>query len=86
MPSPSTRKNNVVPISRPKRAQGVAAPPAGISHDDIARRAYEIYEVRGKTGGSPLEDWVLAEQQLASLVASAVAKRSRASKTGKAPR
>jgi len=75
-----------VPISRPRRVQAVATPPAGISHEDIARRAYEIYEARRKTGGSPLEDWVLAEQQLASLVTSAAPKRKRAPKTGKAPR
>jgi hypothetical protein len=86
MPPPSARKNNVVPISRPKRVPAAAAPPAAISHEDIARRAYEIYEARGKTGGSPLEDWVLAEQELASLLARAVPKKKRAAKAGKAPR
>lgn len=72
-----------MPISRPKRVQAVSAPPAGISHEDIARRAYEIYEARGKTGRSPLEDWVLAEQQLAGLVTSAAPRRTRAPKAGK---
>jgi hypothetical protein len=85
MPPPSSRKNNVVPISRPKRAQA-AAQTAGISHADIARRAYEIYEARARTGGSPLEDWVLAEQQLTSPVAPAAPKAKRAPKAAKAPR
>ena len=70
MPSSSTRKNKVVPIQDPTIVQVVAGMPAGVSREDIARRAYELYEARGKTGGSPLEDWVLAEQQLTRTIAS----------------
>jgi Protein of unknown function (DUF2934) len=29
--------------------------------DKIRRRAYELYEQRGRTDGSELEDWVRAE-------------------------
>jgi len=32
--------------------------------DKIRRRAYEIYEQRGRTDGSELEDWVLAETEV----------------------
>jgi len=32
--------------------------------DRIARRAYELYEQRGRQEGRALEDWVNAEQQL----------------------
>lgn len=83
MAQPSTKKDNVVSISRPKRALSTPAAPPSISHEAIARRAFEIHEARGTTGGSPLEDWVLAEQELMSLVAIAVPKRKRAPKTGK---
>lgn len=30
----------------------------------IARRAYELYEQRGRQGGHDVEDWLKAEQQL----------------------
>ena len=32
--------------------------------DRIARRAYELYEQRGRQEGRALEDWVNAERQL----------------------
>jgi hypothetical protein len=31
---------------------------------EIAQRAYEFYEARGKEPGHELEDWLLAEQEL----------------------
>ncbi|MBX7197346.1 MAG: DUF2934 domain-containing protein [Sandaracinaceae bacterium] len=34
------------------------------THDDIARRAYELWMERGGRHGSHLEDWLLAEEQL----------------------
>jgi len=33
--------------------------------DDIARLAYSYWEARGYQGGSPEEDWLRAEQELA---------------------
>ena len=39
---------------------GHSAPP----HDEIAKRAYQFYETRGRQGGSALDDWLLAEQEL----------------------
>jgi hypothetical protein len=82
MPPPSTGKSNVVSIARPK--PGAVAT---FGHEDIARRAYERYEARGRTDGSALEDWVLAEQELASVLATAVAKpRRRAVRTTKTSR
>ena len=33
---------------------------------EISRLAYQIYEARGRTHGSPLEDWLRAEQELAN--------------------
>lgn len=34
------------------------------NHEQIARRAYEIYEARGQTTGHELEDWIQAEREL----------------------
>src|SRR5437667_12190964 len=32
-------------------------------HDSIARRAYEIFESKGRTSGRDLEDWLQAESE-----------------------
>jgi hypothetical protein len=36
----------------------------GPSHEEIARRAYQLWEERGKPYGSHEEDWQLAEHDL----------------------
>ncbi len=36
------------------------------SHDEIARRAYEVYLARGEAPGRDLEDWLQAERELRS--------------------
>jgi len=36
------------------------------THEEIARLAYSYWEVRGRQGGSPLEDWLRAERELKS--------------------
>ena len=36
----------------------------GPSHEEIALRAYQLWEERGKPDGSSEEDWHLAEHQL----------------------
>ena len=38
-----------------------AAPPA---YDDIARRAYELYQQRGAADGQEVDDWLRAEAEL----------------------
>ncbi|MCK5798529.1 MAG: DUF2934 domain-containing protein, partial [Deltaproteobacteria bacterium] len=38
-----------------------AVPP---THDEIAIRAYEIYERRGESDGQPTEDWQQAKREL----------------------
>jgi len=38
--------------------------PVSPVHDQIARRAYEIYLERGGIGGDDLVNWFLAEQEL----------------------
>ncbi len=37
-----------------------------VSHEDVARRAYEIYQRRGGAPGRDLEDWLQAERELRS--------------------
>ena len=37
---------------------------AGWEYERIARRAYELYEQRGRQEGRDVEDWMKAEQQL----------------------
>jgi hypothetical protein len=47
-------------------AEGFVAPDLGklFSHEEVARRAYEIYRARGGGEGSALEDWLRAEREL----------------------
>ena len=35
-----------------------------ISDEDIAKRAFELYEARGCQNGHDVEDWLQAEQEL----------------------
>jgi hypothetical protein len=34
------------------------------THEEIARRAYEIFEHRGRVHGYDLDDWLQAEREL----------------------
>ncbi len=36
---------------------------AQISEEVVRRRAYEIYEMRGRTDGRALDDWLAAESE-----------------------
>src|SRR5882672_1835506 len=42
------------------------------NHNEIERRAYELYEERGREGGHDWEDWFQAERELESAKAAAV--------------
>jgi hypothetical protein len=33
-------------------------------HTHIAKRAYDIYEERGRVGGYDVEDWLTAEEEI----------------------
>jgi hypothetical protein len=54
-------------ISSPAPAQ--AAGPV-IEREAIAQLAYSFWEARGFTGGSPEEDWLRAERELRTTLAS----------------
>jgi hypothetical protein len=41
-----------------------SASPTTVSEQDIARRAFEIYQERGAQDGRALEDWVQAKHDL----------------------
>lgn len=56
----------------PARATAVAGEPE-LSHDEIARLAYALWEARGGQWGNPEEDWRLAEEQLRKRSLSATA-------------
>jgi hypothetical protein len=43
---------------------GGDAPP---SRDAIARLAYQLYKMRGRQDGRDVEDWLMAERELAEL-------------------
>jgi hypothetical protein len=36
------------------------------THDDVARRAYDLYRSRGAEHGDDIADWLEAERQLAT--------------------
>ncbi len=40
------------------------------THEEIAERAYLLWEARGCQGGSPEEDWLQAEQELRQRISS----------------
>ena len=55
--------------SRPRkapRASAPAQPPLGpaMATDEVARRAYEIYEQSGFQDGRDLDHWLVAEREL----------------------
>jgi hypothetical protein len=61
---PRARKNNVVKMSKPESGMPRSAPQSAVQSDEIARRAYEIFQRRGGTHGADLDDWLQAERQL----------------------
>ena len=39
-------------------------PSRTITHEEIAKRAYALYEARGRENGHDLDDWLEAEREL----------------------
>jgi len=48
----------------PKANAKASAPKDEPTHDQIAKRAYELYLARGSLDGYSEEDWLLAEAEL----------------------
>ncbi len=64
------------PLSRMPAPQTSMKQPAEFTplvQDEIRRRAYELYEQRGREGGRDLEDWLRAESELRQKAAKTVA-------------
>ena len=62
MPSRAVQPRKATP---PRKRKAAVSPDARqITATDISRRAYELYEARGTSGGDPLEDWLRAEREL----------------------
>ena len=53
---------------RPRLAAVAQAPGQqfGVSREDIARRAYDLFLERGSLDGHDLDDWLAAERELAA--------------------
>ncbi len=60
-PKSSPRRNR--PSQKPPKAV-MASDAVTVTHEDIARRAFEIYVARGASDGDALGDWVQAEREL----------------------
>ena len=62
-PSMSAGTPNVSPNAE-QSGSPIQISKADWAHERTARRAYELYEERGRQDGQDLEDWVNAERQL----------------------
>ena len=47
-----------------RTSRATTPPPSPASHEEIAVRAYELFEHDGRTHGHDLEHWLQAERQL----------------------
>ena len=71
-PATTSRAKRTLPASAPALAAPVtkampgAPVPAAPLREDIARLAYSYWEARGCQDGSPEEDWIRAERELAA--------------------
>jgi hypothetical protein len=70
MPRPNKPANGSSDSPKParpsKKSNGTpdSAPEPFNSPDEVARRAYEIYQRRGGDHGADLDDWLAAEREL----------------------
>ena len=60
----SIRKSKSVPPAAPVIAPVSVLPTPAPTHEQIARRAYELYLQRGAAHGCDLQDWIAAEREL----------------------
>lgn len=66
--SRTTRARSTTAESQVSIGQGRSASAGrGVTHDMIARRAYEIWESRGRVDGYAQQDWEQAERELRSM-------------------
>ena len=65
----TTKRSKRSTVSTEPEAVSATTP----SHEQIAALAYSYWEARGYQGGSPEEDWLRAEQELATKTLTATA-------------
>jgi hypothetical protein len=56
--------SQIMNTPKPDQASDPPVAHAGPSHEEIARRAYQLWEERGGPHGSPEEDWHRAQREL----------------------
>ena len=76
--SPNGSDGAPKPVARSKKGNGSAAV---IPEQDVARRAYEIYESHGSRDGFDLDDWLEAERELKPAPSSITGPKPRRRKT-----
>jgi hypothetical protein len=74
MPRSARRKTDNVLTSRqwnPQLSEAIGS--AGMTENDIARRARELYCDRGREDGHDVDDWLNAERELGDVSSSSAA-------------
>jgi hypothetical protein len=61
-----------VPTDTTKSQMKIVAEDPNLA-EQIRRRAYELYEARGREDGHELEDWLRAEAEISRMIAKAAA-------------
>ena len=76
MPARARKSANTAARTPALRSTSTAAPAAAVTrvaggaaapHDEIARRAFELYCARGREDGRDLDDWLQAERELRAM-------------------
>lgn len=62
---PKAVESKSLPDAPVEPEQPDATPRVGPTHEEIVLRAYHIYLERGSAEGSPIDDWLQAERELA---------------------
>ena len=61
-----TETTPTVRVKRTRRRSDIQMTTPVASEAEISQLAYQLYQRRGGTNGSPLDDWLEAERQLTS--------------------
>jgi hypothetical protein len=61
-----TEKTSAPMVKASKSSKAAASKKAAPSHDEIAKRSYELFLARGGEHGHAEEDWLTAERELSN--------------------
>jgi hypothetical protein len=73
MPKSARRKTDNVLTMPSVESPTVGAIGSGVTENDIARRAFELYCDRGREDGHDVDDWLNAERELRDVSSSSAA-------------